>query len=77
MTYEELKKIFPDKGDVWTEGKYIFIKACVFGDNFYDYGEDETPIKFFKKYKHLKEEILDNPKIIVVRCENCCACAGW
>ena len=31
-------------------GQNIEIKACEIGNNFYDYGEEPTPIIFSKKY---------------------------
>jgi len=53
-------------------GQSLVVKACVVGDNFYDYGETPKPIRY--NYAPWAE---NDPRIIVISCEECCGCAGW
>lgn len=55
------------------DGQSIEIKACEIGNNFYDYGEEPTPIVFNKKYEFLKGD----HRIHILDCQACCGCAGW
>lgn len=60
----------------WSEsenGQNIEIKACEIGNNFYDYGEEPTPIVFSKQYEFLK----DDHRVHIIDCQSCCGCAGW
>ncbi len=79
MNFEELKE-YLNKNEIEffemedTEEEIVCIKWCEIGDNFYDYGEEPpTRIKFNKGLEFLK----DDPKVILIECSECCACAGW
>ena len=54
-------------------GQAIQILACKVGDNFYDYDEAEKPITFYSRLNFLKND----PRIQIIKCEDCCGCAGW
>ena len=78
---EKLKDIcrFLDKHHVKYErsenNQQILIKSCEIGDNFYDYEYGERPkaVIFDPPFAHLKND----PRIIIIICENCWECAGW
>ena len=54
----------------------LCIKSCALGQNFYDYG-DEPPIALdFSECPELKG-IENDPRIIIIMCEDCCGCASW
>lgn len=53
-------------------GKYYIGRCAVGEDNFYDYGEAEKLLTFYKGY----EWLANDPHIVIVDCCDCCACAG-
>ncbi len=71
-TLKEIEKMFPDsfRSDNW---QHLFIKNCHVGNGIYDYGEEEKPINFKSEYLFLKND----PRIIILTCDNCCECGGW
>ena len=56
-------------------GQYLCVLSCVFGDNFYDYGEE--PPRNFKYDNELLREIGEDRRVRIVDCADCCGCAGW
>ena len=55
----------------------IYIKRCEVGDNFYDYNQEKTPIKYDCCSQKLASLIKDDFRVHIVYCEDCCGCAGW
>ena len=58
----------------------IIVPACAFDSknhtNFYDYGEPYKEPQCYNKDKFF-QELFNDPRVIVIDCSNCCACAGW
>lgn len=57
-----------------TRENYIRIYACSLGDNFFDYGEDEKDLQI----DDVELKFLENEsKVSILKCCDCCGCAGW
>ncbi|NLA64220.1 MAG: hypothetical protein GX857_13605 [Bacteroidales bacterium] len=78
MKLEELEKLLKEKGISYTcydEETGVRILSCALGeDNFYDYGERPKKTKIDDKELRFLE---NHPKVTILECCNCCACAGW
>lgn len=55
--------------------RLIIEESCALGDNFYDYGE--VPKKLRIDDPELRNLLLNDWRITILRCEDCCCCAGW
>ena len=51
----------------------IYIYWCCVGNNFYDYGKEKPKTTDYSFAPYVK----DDPRIILITCEDCCRCAGW
>ena len=71
---KNIEKEFADNCYRSDNGQVLFIKWCAVGRNFYDYGEAcPSKMDIEKKYK----DLLNDPRIRFVKCEDCGECAGW
>lgn len=84
MTVEEIRTQL-DELDIsyhifgYDKNQYISILSCSLGDNFFDYGEEE-PDEFDWDEKipvELIEALLKTDLVDIVKCYDCCGCAGW
>lgn len=58
-------------------GQRLYIRACYFGEkNCFDYGEPYRKPRCYMKDKFL-QELFNDPRIIVLSCDDCCGCGGW
>ena len=84
MTIEEIRTQL-DKFDIsyhifgHKEDQYISILSCSLGDNFFDYDEEEPDeFDWYEKIPvWLIEELANNGLVDIVKCYDCCGCAGW
>ena len=83
MKFKNIKMYLDKKGIHYYEsddGQKLVIRACAFDSNkesnFYDYGEPYKEPKCYNKEKFF-QELFNDPRIIIVDCSECCACAGW
>lgn len=53
--------------------QFLYVYSCDIGNNFYDYGEEEPPLKIKSEFSFLKDDF----RIKIIRCCDCCCCAGW
>lgn len=60
----------------WNEDGTISIPWCVVGDNFYDYEEEEPPMKVSDKNGY-HGWLARSPLVHLEKCDVCCGCAGW
>ena len=59
--------------EISDDNQKIYILSCNIGDNFYDYDEAPRPTVFNKKFDFLKND----KRIEIIKCDECCGCAGW
>ena len=77
MDVQELIKILEEKEiEFSTDFEHIWIKSCIFGDNFYDYDEDYKEPVCDTNDKFL-QWLWKCPLVSIADCSQCCGCAGW
>lgn len=83
MKFKNIRMYLDKKGIHYYEsdnGQKLIIRACAFDSdeesNFYDYGKPYKKPMCYSKEKFF-QELFNDPRIIIVDCSDCCACAGW
>ena len=75
---KEIEKLFGSQGCYRNDNDQILlIRACFVGDNFYDYGETPKEIKWDRISPSLAQELKNDHRIKILKCEDCCGCSGW
>ena len=73
-----IKKGFIEDTDFYRSDnnqKIIIRTSCKLSEkNFYDYDEKETPLTIDDRDLQF---IKDDFRFTILRCEDCCCCAGW
>lgn len=54
--------------------QYLCVYCCSIGNNFYDYGENQ-PKEW--DYSNFPKDLINDPRIVIIPCEECYGCAGW
>ena len=73
-----IKKGFKEGTDFYrseNRQQIIICRSCKLSENnFYDYDEKETPLTIDDKDLQF---IKGDYRFVILRCEDCCCCAGW
>ena len=80
MTMEEIKKFLEKNKIRWSENEIgqIEVRRCEVTGTGYGYFDDYTPIPTSLKGKYKKFDfLLNDEKINILDCENCCSCGDW
>jgi len=72
LKLKEIEKMFYDTYRT-ENGQKLCIYACNVGENGYEYGEPEPPITYYPEYEFLRND----PRILLIRCDDCCQCGSW
>ena len=80
MKFKEIRSQLNSRDiDYWESdnGQRLYIRACYFSNkNFFDYGEAYKKPRCDTKDKFLKE-LFNDPRIVVLACDDCGGCSGW